>query len=706
MRALFLDTETFGRVDLKKQSAWKYIEDDSFGVMCMSHAFFDTHRKARGTIRTWSPIKDERLWTPEGVQRGPKADFLSLVPDLECPEGIRAHIAAGGIVFAHNAGFDKKVWNDYLVPVYGFPFIPLDQWRCSMAVCLNNGLPGKLETVTKILWPDDPKDMAGNAVMQKLSKPRGVKQQFAPLEASDVSRLFEYCEKDVQKGIELVQMLEPLSDKEQEIWKLDQIINSRGVRVDVELAKAAVELYGNALEVCDQEMAEITDGAIGSVTQVKKIAAYIRDLGFKDFKSTAKEALDIWLADNGPLQGGTKESKKALQVLMLRREFGSAAIKKFQAMLECEVDGRIRGHLSYYGAHKTGRWVGKSVQLQNFLRGSIKGQDRIALAVKLIKAKDVKSIKREFPDLPLLVVLGSTLRACIIPDSGKKMVCSDLKGIEYRTLMWHCGQDDKMEQIALNDADPENYPDSYVSLGSRMLGIPWKDIKPAERQIGKVGVLGSGYGMADKAMVEYARIQFRLILKQKGPGATAETIIKTYRSEHPQVLEFWRQCGNAAISAIGGEKTVKVFRNTFFMRNGNLIIRLPSGRDLVYFKPSLSVEVPEYEDGKKGQPRTVVKYWGVHSKTKQWCQLYIWGGVIVGHINQATARDLIAESMLRIDEAGYPCILTVHDEDIAEVPDSDEYSLKAFNKLVKSLPDWIKDMPCEAEGWEGYWYRK
>jgi DNA polymerase len=95
----------------------------------------------------------------------------------------------------------------------------------------------------------------------------------------------------------------------------------------------------------------------------------------------------------------------------------------------------------------------------------------------------------------------------------------------------------------------------------------------------------------------------------------------------------------------------------------------------------------------------------VNSMTKQWVRTSTYGGKSCENICQGICRDIMADAMLRLEAAGYPVVLTVHDEIISEVP-KDFGSVEEYEALVSTVPAWAKGFPLTAKGWRGERYKK
>jgi DNA polymerase len=106
-----------------------------------------------------------------------------------------------------------------------------------------------------------------------------------------------------------------------------------------------------------------------------------------------------------------------------------------------------------------------------------------------------------------------------------------------------------------------------------------------------------------------------------------------------------------------------------------------------------------------GETKMVIAFDGVNSMTRKWGRQYLYGGLLAENVTQATARDVLVNGMFNVEQAGYPIVMHVHDEAIAEVPE--HYgSVSEFEALLCQLPDWASGLPLKAEGWRGKRYKK
>lgn len=190
------------------------------------------------------------------------------------------------------------------------------------------------------------------------------------------------------------------------------------------------------------------------------------------------------------------------------------------------------------------------------------------------------------------------------------------------------------------------------------------------------------------------------ILSQEAWVASEVTKVK-WRGNHPATVALWHGLEDAARDAVLAPGSVQTYgRAAFTVRMNFLWMRLPSGRCLAYGSPRVKDEETPW-----GGTRKAVTALGVNSTTDKWERYALYGGNLCNNLTQATARDLMAHGMLTADQAGYPIVLTVHDEAVADVEDGFG-SLAEFERLLCSKPDWAAGLPLVADGWEGFRYRK
>ena len=170
----------------------------------------------------------------------------------------------------------------------------------------------------------------------------------------------------------------------------------------------------------------------------------------------------------------------------------------------------------------------------------------------------------------------------------------------------------------------------------------------------------------------------------------AEAVKIAWREAHPRIVRFWYALESAAYNCVA-EPPGRVFtvdRVSFTRSNRTLKLRLPSGRQLVYWSPSIQpMETPW------GEMRPQVRFWSQNSMTRKWEKFALYGGLISENITQAAARDVLVDAFIRLDAAGLNPILSVHDEVICET----DASADAVREIMQTPPEWARDLPLAVE---------
>jgi DNA polymerase len=652
---LFRDYETRGVLPLEKVGVHRYAADAQTEVLCCAFAVDD------------QPVK---LWTPGDA-----------IP-------VEFHEAAcdpNWLVVAHNASFEIAIEELLLGSRYGWPLIPLKRQRCTLAMASAIALPGKLQKLADILELSHRKDVAGHRLMLAMSKPRRARKgenadQVHWFEDHErLQRLHAYCMADIEVERELYAHLLPLSLSEQAIWCLDACINSRGFYLDQQLATAAKNLAAAAAPEIDTELAEITGGAVTAVNQIARFQAWLQTQGCI-LDSLDKKSVAKLLKNELPPQ-----VRRALE---LRQDGGQAAVKKIVALLDrVGSGGRVRGSFSYHKA-STGRWAGTGPQPQNLKRPEI---EDVEAAITTVATGDYDHVRSLYPHV--LSLLGDLGRSLICAAPGHVLIGADFGAIESRVLAWVAGEEWKLEAYRRYDATRDPRDEPYCVLAARMLHLPEGSVTRGarERAFGKTGDLACGYQGGEKAIEKFASGMFSLAEREK---------IKTeWRAAHPAVCKFWYAVDHAAWTAVQQRGRIVSCGPVVFKCCGNfLFLKLPSGRKLAYPFARPKLLDPQhgavvFSDSSDGQFRDCRNGDGAY------------GGMWVENIVSGIARDLLAEAMVRIESAGYPIVLHVHDEIVAEVPE-DFSSTEEFTCLMTQRPSWALNLPIAASAWTGSRYCK
>jgi DNA polymerase len=653
---IYLDFETYSEADLKTIGSWNYSKHPSTEILCMAFAIEDE------PVQLWNPYND--------------CDLTKLF-DL---------IKAGSIIEAHNAFFERVIWQNNAVEKLGFPQVQNTQWRCSAARVAALSLPRKLEEAAKILNTKNQKDMEGHKIMLKLSTPRITSKKDTSIRYNRednpemYERLYSYCKQDVETERDITKATRQLGDHEQQIWFLDQEINTRGVPIDKTAVETAIAICENSVRTAISRVKEITNGEIDSYNQVKACVEWINNRGV-EIASFDKPTLEKLVEDES-LPSDVRE------LIEIRQNTAKTSTAKYQAMLNCIADdNRIRDNYMYHGA-STGRWTGKNVQFQNIPRGKLKDMET---AVDILKMGDPRMITACY-DLSVMDFMSSTIRGMITASEGKQLYVADYSAIEARGVAWISGQED-----LLNDF--RNNGKIYEKQAAFTYGKPVEQIgkDSVERFVGKTLVLACGYGMGGK--------KFQLTCANQKVDLSldfCEKAVKSYRGKNSKIVSQWYAQENAAILAVRTGKPIVEGKVTWFVYKDFLYCKLPSKRCLAYFKPCIKEAETSWGSSREQLHITGEK---TIETRKVWCEYSIYGGLIVENIVQAICRDLVAYGMLAVQKAGYDIIMHSHDEIISEVP-LGFGDIKEYEKLMCSLPDWALDFPIKSEGWVGKHYKK
>lgn len=649
MRILSIDIETFSSVDLTKCGVYAYTRAEDFEILLLAYAFDD------------EPVEIIDLASGERIPD-------KVINALTNPNIIKS---------AFNANFERTCLAKHLnTPM------PPEQWRCSMAHSLTLGLPASLKEVARCLKLSQQKMDEGKALIRYFSMPckptraNGGRTRNMLWDDWQRWQVFKvYCKQDVEVEREIRQKLEayPMTDKELEMWFLDQKINDFGVKVDTALVKNAIQ--------CNED--------------------YQKELLMEAFHLTRLEnpnspaQLKSWLKDNYNLEVESLSKTKVAElldkvnsptvkrVLELRQEMSKTSVRKYEAMDRAMgKDERIRGLLQFYGA-STGRWAGRLVQVHNLPRNNMSDLD---LARQILLSGDYKTLELLFDSVP--DVLSQLIRTAFIPSPGCRFIVSDFSAIEARVIAWLAGEKWVIDTF-------KGHGKIYEMTASRMFGVPMDLIAKGKpqyelRQKGKIATLACGYSGSVGALKAMGALNMGL-KEDELPG-----IVSAWRQSNPNIVKLWWDVEDAAITAVRERTVVALQRGLeFSYQSGVLFIRLPSGRSLAYVRPRIELDERFNKDK--------LTYEGM--ELGKWCRISTYGGKLTENIIQAIARDCLAESLLRLDKAGYKIAFHVHDEVVLDVP-SDFGSLKEVEEIMGLPIDWAKGLPLRAEGFESAYYMK
>jgi DNA polymerase bacteriophage-type len=644
-----IDFETRSTIDLRRTGVYPYAKHETTDIWCMAYAF---------------PGEDPQLWKP-----GESND-----------DRLIQWITEGKALRAWNANFERVIWNEIMVGRYGWPKTTIEQWFCTAAEARAMSLPGTLGDAASVLRVDQQKDTEGQNLMLRMARPRAYTENGKPIwwDVPDrVHRLSQYCLQDVRTESAILARVRALDESERAVFTLDQKINDRGVRFDRELASAARDIAAKALDRANERLREITNNQVQAVTAVGDFTRWLQSRGV-DTTSITKAVVRELQKQDLP--------EDVLEALRIREEAGKSSVAKIESMFEAACpDDRIRGLLLYHGA-STGRWAGRLVQPQNFPRGNVHNPEDY---IPMVLTRDIHSIDLHHPPLE---VVSSMLRSMLTAAPGHKLVAADFSAIEARVLAWLAGERDLLNTFASDG-------DVYKVMASKIYRKPVESIEKPERQMGKMAILGLGYGMGAVKFVDACKTMADITITRED----SKKVVDLYRGSNVAIVELWRELEAAALKACMEPGTRQVAARgliRFMKKEGYLWMRLPSGRLLCYSDPAVVERETPW-----GTLQNAVRVYGTNSVTRKWQPYDLYSGLITENAVQAIARDVLVEAMLRAESRGYPVVLSVHDEVVCELPES-EGSAHELEEIMREIPEWAEGLPLNAEGWEGFRFRK
>lgn len=659
MPKVYLDFETRSEADLKEVGAWNYSKHPTTHILT---AVFITE--------------------DDTVTKYFKPEVMELV------EAINYYRCRGYTFVAHNATFEKSI----IINVLG-QTIDHENWMCTMAKACHATYPRSLDELGISLKLDIVKDPRGAKLIELLCKPRKPTKKDPSRWNNDqalLNELLEYCYRDVQVCKLIDETLPELSPRERSIYILDQKINFRGVPIDIPLVKESLEYREELRGPVERRITEISNGYITSPTQAVRLKDYINqlfaDIGLnRSINGVTEEDLEPLINDPD-----TPQTIKELAELRLYGSLTSTA--KYQKIYD-QVDkqeARLYNLLKYHGA-STGRWAGSGAQFHNLPRGDDKYKDQWLNSFLIFNRHYMAGVIEEPTKL-----LKSAIRGVMYTHSGNTFNVADYNAIEARVLAWLVNEETMLDSYA-------NKKCLYTLMASRVYNVPQEQIdkKSKERFVGKELILACGYGMGYKKFVERVASFGHNI-----PEDQAKILVNDkYRKSFPKIPAFWSNVEQAAKAACMTHGVWHLCGKAAFYHDGRVMYcRLPSGRLLFYPFANLS------ETQTKFGNKLTINYLTVETKagqSKSFIKNHTYGGKLTENICQAIARDILAEGMINVTEAGYNVILTIHDEIVSEDPiNSSELNIDRFCRILETPPSWAPDIPLAVEGWCDTRYHK
>ncbi len=647
METLSCDLETYSSEDLRKCGVYRYCEAPDFEILLFAYSV-----------------------------DGGEVQLADLASGEKLPREIIKAVTDDSVIkWAWHANFERVCLSRYLRDLGLLTgYLNPEGWRCDMVWAATLGLPFSLEGAGAVLGLDKQKLTEGKELIRYFCKPCSPTQANSgrtrnlPCHAPDKWEMFKrYNIRDVEAEMGIQQRLSkfPVPDFVWEEYHLDQEINDRGVKIDMELVRQAIAIDERSRNELISAMREFTQ--LENPNSVQQMKDWLANNGLMT-ESLDKKAV-AELMKNAP--------PELIRVLTLRQQLAKSSVRKYQAMQNAVcADGRARGLFSFYGANRTGRFSSKIIQLQNLARNSMSDLDQ---ARALIKTGDYDAVSMLYDDVP--DTLSQLVRTAFVPPKGKLFYVADFSAIEARVIAWFAGEKWRSEVFRKGG-------DIYCASASQMFKVPVEKhgINGHLRQKGKIAELALGYGGGIGALKAMGALEMGLKEEELQP------LVNAWRNANPNIVKFWWAVDNAVMEAVNKRTTTETHGITFSFKSGMLFITLPSGRKLAYVKPRIGMNQFGGES---------ITYEGIGA-TKKWERLESYGPKFVENIVQATARDILCFAMKTLRCCSI--VMHIHDEVVIEA--DPHMSLDALCEQMGRTPPWAEGLILTASGYTSPYYKK
>jgi DNA polymerase len=657
MKTLSIDIETYSDAALPKSGVYRYCESPNFEILLFGYS----------------------------IDSGP-AQVVDLAGGEQIPPHVRDALTDGTVTkWAFNANFERVCLSHWLKTnghslrnsahaACAGDYLDPQNWRCSMIWAAAMGLPLSLERVGAVLGLEKQKLTAGKELIKFFCSPctptkaNGHRTRNRPFHAPEKWAAFKrYNLRDVETEMDVQQKLSrfPIPEQVWEEYHIDQEINDRGVRIDMNLVRQAIRMDTRSRQELIDAMKRAT--ALENPNSVQQMKQWLSDNGMET------ESLD-----KKAVAGLLKDAPAELQeVLILRQQLAKSSVRKYQAMENTVcADNRARGMFQFLGATRTGRFSGRNIQLQNLPQNHLPD---LAEARSLVRSGDFEAVKILYENVP--DTLSQGIRTAFIPRDGAQFLVADFSAIEARVIAWYAGENWRQKVFEQGD-------DIYCASASQMFKVPVmkNGMNGHLRQKGKIAELALGYGGSVGALKAMGAMEMGLTEEE------LPQLVDAWRQANPRIVDFWWAVDRAVMEAVRYKHTTRDYGLTFSCRSGMLFITLPSGRSLAYVKPKIGANKFGGE---------CITYEGTGS-TKKWERLESYGPKFVENIVQATARDILCYALgtLRC------CSIAMHIHDELVIEADPDMSLEAVCQQMSRTPPWAKGLLLCADGYATPFYRK
>lgn len=659
--SLGIDIETYSDRDISECGAYAYAESPNFQILLIGYMFDGDDQATVIDLSRYTNIQESQ-------------DYIELCyPEfweaLKDPEYLKT---------AYNANFERACLARY------FGEMDPKQWQCTAVRAATLGLPRSLAEVGAAigLSEDKQKLTTGKALINYFCKPckptKANGQRTRNFYYHDEAKweLFkQYNAQDVVAEQAILARLKPydsITESEQHLWEFDQRMNDRGVLLDISMINKIIAFDEKHTAELKEEAAVLT--GLSNPNSLAQLKVWLDEQGYP-MESITKETVSEALKDDIP-----DNVRRALEI---RQSLGKTSTKKYKAMVKAIcADDRLRGVLQFYGANRSGRWAGRIVQVHNLPQNKFPDIDYCRELAADGRFEDMEVL---FGELPF--AFSQLIRTAFIASPGNSFVVSDFSAIEARVIAWLAGEKWRLEVF-------ERGGDIYCASASQMFHVPVEKhgVNGHLRQRGKVAELALGYQGGVGAMI-------RMDTTGTIPQDDMPMIVASWREASPRIVKLWRTYELAAKTCIKEKRAVVLDKGVRFSYvKGVMLIRLPGGRSLAYW----DAKIETMSDGKEH-----ITYGGVNQDTKKWERSETYGGKIVENVVQATARDLLAHCMMKVEDSGYNIAFHIHDEMIVDVPDTMlSRARQDIDRIMSEPPEWAEGLPLRGDGYVTKHYKK
>ena len=645
MRNLSIDIETYSPEQLAKCGVYRYCQHPDFEILLFGYSI-----------------------------DGAPVQVVDFTAGERLPEAVYSALTDPNVTkWAFNAQFERVCLSRFLGYPVGTYLDPVS-WRCTMVWAATLGLPLSLEGVGAVLGLEKQKLKEGKDLIRYFCTPAkardgGAFRHYSTDNTEKWAVFKAYNRRDVETEMGIQQKLAkfPVPESEWRNYQLDQRINDRGIMLDMEMVRQAID--------CDEQFKRTHLDMARSVTGLDnpnspaQLKAWLSERGVETESLSKAAVLSLLEEADGEVE----------LALSLRQELAKSSVKKYTAMeMAVGSDSRARGLIQFYGANRTGRFAGGLIQVQNLPQNHLPDLDEVR---RLLRCRQFDAIEMLYDSVPL--VLSELIRTAFVPKPGCRFFVADFAAIEARVIAWIAGEQWRQEVFAKGG-------DIYCASASQMFHVPVEKhgVNGHLRQKGKIAELALGYGGSVGALKAMGALSMGV------PEEELKPLVDAWRGSNPNIVKLWWDVDRAVSTCVREKVPTETHGIRFFYQSGMLFIALHSGRRLVYVKPRMGINRYGSE---------TVTYEGVGTQ-KKWLRLESYGPKFVENIVQATARDILVEAMQRLDAKGYKIVMHVHDEAVIEAPA--DTSLEDICSVMGETPAWANGLLLRADGYVCDFYKK